>query len=407
MTLASEVLCMHRLRDSIPPLGRKRLVSLAFMLLLMPILAGCDLSLLLPFLPSSPPASSGQGYPNRVLSPMAYSPDGKFLAVGYYGNREGELEVWDTRSPVKPLVVLPAHGEELETLAFSGDSKRLAYASSRGDGVVRVVDTTNLEGSPVELRGHALDVRSIAMTSDGQTLVSVDLDNVLRVWNLADSRPSKPSKTVNRNGLTNMLAISPDGQLMAIAGYLSTEIELVKVSDPGGPATILRGVLNPGTPPVFSPDGRYLAIGASTANLPGTPVASVTSSMLSSAVQLWDLSAPDTAPWLLTGNAAMSIGGVAFSPDGKWLANTKVDVGLVEVWDISNVTTQTRLGTIATEWNSPPAKVFQHDAAYSVAFSPDDKTLVSGSMYTSIKSWEYLEPSPVPTVLVDPPRSQP
>jgi len=363
------------------------------------LLSGCR--------PNLAGSSSGKGYPDRVLGPMAYSPNGNLLAVGYYGSSGGEVEVWDTRNPNKPTAVLPAHGEEVESLAFSGDSKLLAYGGSRGDGVVRVVDTTNLKGSPVELRGHASDVRSIAMSPDGHTLATVDLNNTLKIWDISNLQSAALTKTVQRGGLTNMLAISPDGQTMAIASLLSTEVELRKVSDPGGSATILHGTLNPESPPVFSPDGRYLAIGASTANLPGTPVASLTSAMLTSAVELWDLSAPGTAPWLLTGNVSMSVGGVAFSPDGKWLADAKIDAGLVEVWDMSSVSSEQHPVATAIEWKGAPARVFRHDAAYSVAFSPDGKTLASGSMHTSIKLWEYLQASAVPTVLADPSPSQP
>jgi WD40 repeat protein len=367
------------------------------------VLAGCSIA---------PTSSSGKGYPARVLGTMQYSPDGKLLAVGYSGSSQGELEIWDMTNPNQPPVVLPAHGEEVESLAFSDnfpDCQLLAYGASGGDGIVRVVPTCNLKTIPIELPGHADDVRSVVLTSDGKMLVSLDLDNLLRVWDLTSViSPAVPTQTIQMGGLTNVLAISPDGQTLAIGGFLSTDIELRQLSNLSNPGEILHGVLNAESPPVFSPDGRYLAIGASTANVTGTPIPALSSNAGSTAaVQLWDLTSPDAGPWLLLGNAASGVGGVAFSSDGKWLANTKIDTGLVEMWDMSNFNSEASPQNGVGVWKASPASVFSHEAAYSVAFNPGRQELASGSMYTSINLWAFLQPSAIPTVLADPVPTEP
>jgi WD40 repeat protein len=364
-------------------------------LALVPVLSSCRLPML----------GCQKGYPDRVLGPMTYSPDGKWLAVGYYGRCEGEVEVWDVANLQQPPVVLPAHAEEVESLAFSGDSKLLAIGGGTGDGVVRVMDLSNLKGSPVELRGHARYVGSLAMSPDGHTLATVDLDDVLRIWDLKSPRPLSPSKVVNRTVATIDVAISPDGQTLAIAGTFLTDIELVKLTDPTTTVAVLHGVLTVGSKPVFSPDGRYVAIGASTANLSGTPVASLTRASLESAVELWDLSAPGRGPWLLMGNDGSTVSDVAFSSDGKWLSNTKVDAGLVEVWDMTEVIREALTGGDASVWSGKPARVFHNQAAYSVAFSPISNTLASGGMHDTIILWDYMQPSGAPIIIADPPPS--
>ena len=331
------------------------------------------------------PCTSGKGYPDRVLGQMAYSPDGNFLAVGYSGRCNAEREVWDANNLQQPPTVLSAPGREIDTLAFSRDSKLLAYGCDDGDGIVRIADTSNLAADPIELRGHDDSVWSLAFTPDGKGLVTLDLQGTVRTWVL--SNPSNPTKVLQRPGLTNDVAISPDGKTLAISCYMCTEIELWTLPDLNGQVGTLKGVLNPGTAPVFSPDGRYLAIGASTANLqsytPNLP--------LEAATELFDMTDPEAPPRLLTGEGGMSVGGVAFSPDGNWLADTRVTSGIVNVWDLTDL--------------DAPSKTMPHDAAYGVAFSPDGKTLATGSMHNSIRLWEYRQPSPAPTTLADPPWS--
>jgi WD40 repeat protein len=66
---------------------------------------------------------------------------------------------------------------------------------------------------------------------------------------------------------------------------------------------------------------------------------------------------------------------VTFSPDGRTLVSGSND-GTVRLWD---VTTQQQIGDPMNE----------HDGTvYSVAFSPDGKTLVSGSAHGTARLWD-------------------
>ncbi|NWJ96398.1 MAG: hypothetical protein HXX20_11505 [Chloroflexi bacterium] len=75
----------------------------------------------------------------------------------------------------------------------------------------------------------------------------------------------------------------------------------------------------------------------------------------------------------LRGHSA-SVNSVAFSPDGKTLASGSLDKTII-LWD---VTTHNQLATLKGH----------SDSVYSVAFSPDGKTLASGSVDNTIILWD-------------------
>ena len=71
-----------------------------------------------------------------------------------------------------------------------------------------------------------------------------------------------------------------------------------------------------------------------------------------------------------------SVNGVSFSPDGKTLATGSSD-GTVQLWDMA---TRKQLKTL----------IGHTDSVNGVSFSPDGKTLATGSSDGTILLWDIL-----------------
>ncbi len=145
-------------------------------------------------LPSSPivafaePLIKLSGQPDAV--PIAFSPDGKWLASG---GDEGHINLWDVTSGKTIRTFRHAMREncwnELSSLSFSPDSKLLASAG--GDGNVRLWDVATgkeLAALPHvsfnEQKDWTLGVFSAEFSQDGKLLVSAGREGGLKLWDI-------------------------------------------------------------------------------------------------------------------------------------------------------------------------------------------------------------------------------
>jgi len=152
------------------------------------------------------------------------------------------------------------------------------------------------------------------------------------------------------------LAYSPDGKLLALAGY--REVRLIDAATKQ-PLATLTGHAGTVRSLAFSRDGRMLAAAG------GLPARS-------GEVKIWDVEQRKLLH-TIQGHADC-IYGVAFSPDGKTIATASYDK-LVKLWDLA---TQKEIRTYKDHI----------DAVYAVAFTPDGKRLVSGAADRTVKIWD-------------------
>jgi WD40 repeat protein len=182
---------------------------------------------------------------------IAWSPDGRRVAVSRSIGTGSNLRVWDARTGQGERE-LTGHKEQVYAVAWSADSKRLASASQ--DHTVRVWDP-DTGASVLTLTGHTANVQAVAWSLDGSRLATGSEDQTARIW---DPRNGRMTAVLNgHGGRVNAVAWRPDGACLATAGDDHT----VRLWEPGTgkPLAILRGHADRVFRLAWKPDGSRLA----------------------------------------------------------------------------------------------------------------------------------------------------
>jgi WD40 repeat protein len=252
--------------------------------------------------------SSGQtlgtltGSPSDIRLRLAYSPDGRRLAVAS-GDRK-EVSIWDVAT-AKEISKFPGNATAL-CVAFNPDGQHVA--SSGTEFVVRVWDAAT--GNETQaLTGHEWPVHGVAFSPDGRRLASCSADTTVRIWDWTTGQELRVLEPRHTARVQNV-AFSRDGKFLASAGWDRT----VKVWETATWQLVhnLRDSSGAAAQCVaFGRDGRRLAWGSAD----GT-------------VKVWD--GPGTETHVLRGHISW-VQAVAFSPDDKWIASASLD-GTVKIW---------------------------------------------------------------------------
>jgi WD40 repeat protein len=213
----------------------------------------------------------------------------------------------------------------------------------------------------VKYEGAALTC--VTFMPGATTLVSASLDKTIRLWDIAQLQSSKMIE--KHAGPAYFAAVSADGRLLASGGG-QTPVKILHLKG----KTRSHEIPEPNAWSfAFSPDARMLAVTTVSDTAPGH-------------VLLWDALAKKEKAVLKGFSAAVF--SVAFSPDGKILASGSGFLDPKAPRDVS--------GEI-TLWDANSGKELQRlrahrDAVMSLAFSPDGKTLASGSSDCTAKIWK-------------------
>ncbi|MFJ6389511.1 AAA family ATPase [Streptomyces sp. NPDC091972] len=219
------------------------------------------------------------------------------------------------------------------------------------------------------LTGHTGAVYLTSFSPDGKLLATAGYDRTVRLWDVGDRRRPRPlgEPLVGGTSWVSSAVFSPDGRTLASAGDDGT-IRRWDLTDPrhpkplGAPLTGHDGTIYL---IAFSPDGRTLA-----------------SAGEDRTVRLWNTSGAQEPPVVLTGAGAAERS-VAWSPDGHTLA-AGGDDNTVRLWD-------------TTDPRHPRAydRVLQGHTGlvHSVAFSPDGTELASGSADDTVRLWDVRDPA--------------
>lgn len=279
---------------------------------------------------------------------VAFSPDGKILASA---SEDRTIRLWDVASRAPLGEPLRGHTDAVYSIAFHPNGRTLASAGY--DGTVRLWGLQGTQRLSLSLRGHKDIVNAIAYSPDGKQIASASRDGTVRVWDVASGEPALQSLEGHRAAVS-AVAYSPDGTRLASASIDKT-IRLWDTAT-GNLLQTLRGHSGAVQAVAFSPDGKTVASGG-----------------YDNTTRRWDVASGKEIGEPLRGRTDV-VNSLAFSPDGKTLAAGTF--GVIWLWDLTGDTPVGRRldGHTLMVW--------------ALAFSPDGKTLASGSDDKTIRVWD-------------------
>jgi WD40 repeat protein len=218
--------------------------------------------------------------PGTLVSGLAFSTDGKFLAAGC----DSAIHLWEVGTG-KPVRRFAGHGAYSLSVAFSRDGRRLyalaspvALLPSEGASEVAWWDVASgkkLHGWKVPAAGSQQGkditeaVEAVALSPDGKTLVErlnrawvggkkgtaqpEDRGHWLRAWDVAGGRLFWEKNLPRKDYAPGTLVFFPDGKRLAVAGKFITLVDTATGKH-------LGKVEASGSDLALSPDSRKLAV---------------------------------------------------------------------------------------------------------------------------------------------------
>jgi WD40 repeat protein len=282
------------------------------------------------------------GHLNEVWA-VTFSPDGQMVATG---GKDGAVKLWPLRA-IRRLDLIP---DVATPLGFMRNSEALVAIDSSATGAVITVDLSTREPRQLmQLEAPAWLRRNLSFARDQGILAEGLTNGRVKLTNLYTRESNYLSVGGDRVGLT---LLSPDGSRLLTGGF-NQPVELWKLPEGSKISLPLdsQGAL-------FSPGGECLGLFGP-----------------SNLVQILDVGSGNVrAKFMLDSAPGFAH---AFSADGRILATTRWPEEAeqdVSLWDTFS---GKRLGSCSGH----------KQAIFSVAFSPDGKTLVSGGYDRALKFW--------------------
>jgi WD40 repeat protein len=319
-----------------------------------------------------------EGHKSRVVC-LAFSPDGKQLASGG-GQGDAALIVWDLATR-KTRFRLTDHRFNVCCAAWSPDGKILAtgdgmYPHGFDDREAQVRFWDAGDGRLVrQFSGHLNSVFSLSFADDGKTLLSAGGDARAALWELSSGKRLHWLRGAEH---FKRAAFSPDGKTVLVNGIGETSLweavtgrKLLDVQSRGEQEPTIDHAL-------WLPDGKTLCTAETLPRIRWDPrkdpVPPPDRDRERYEVRFRDAG---TGRLLRSLPLVDDCKHMALSPDGKMLAVSQGkynEAGKVQLWDLTP--------------GRPLLTFVGHESFIdSLAFSPDGKTLASGSGDTTILLW--------------------
>jgi WD40 repeat protein len=375
---------------------------------------------------------------------LAFSPDGKILAVG---GEDGVIRLLDTKDyhPTGTLDCQPPPAESVWSLSFNSDGTRLAAGHSASDnapgsGMVCVFDVQQRQflqkwsckdhtrepsnvytvayggkpgaefvifgGSDKILRKwdvktgdimevkHPGEVVAVAVTADGSRVATGGDDGIIRIWNLADlgNQAKRPAELKGHDATIQQMVFSPanpkvlvsagdDGRIMAWNVERGCRTQQSELQE-----ARIYGI-------AITRLGTLLASAGADGYVRLFSLANTNLACDGSRVRGYSSEARGSqkieviTDGILSGHGGLILA-VAFDPEGDHLASAGQD-GSIRLW--MRNTGSFSLARLALESQSP-------GLVTTVAVSPDAKSIAAGNDKGYIHVWNLPTESAEPTV---------
>lgn len=289
--------------------------------------------------------------PAGPLSPvtaLAYSPNGKLLAIGGYRS----VVIWDIEK-LEPARALTDFVGQVQGLAWSPDGKLLAVAGGEPgvSGEVKVLDATAAFAQRATFEGHADVVYDVSFGNGSEMAATASHDKTVRIWEVATGK--------------NLQTIKTHSDVVYRVRFVPNSTEIVTASQDRSvrrfdakTGKVIRAYEGHGAPVLalaLSADGSALVTAGNEPRL-----------------RWWNPREGNTIQQMdAHRNQVIAL---AFSPDKKWLASGGADAQ-ARLWNGSN-------GQHIRAFAETPGWI------YTLAFSADSRTLASGGGDGLVHLWD-------------------